>query len=319
VTVHLGARLAGVARDGRAIRAIAIEAGERFAARVFIDAGYEGDLLAGAGVSYTVGRESVSLHGERWAGRQPIRPDKHNFDVPVSAHVGGNDGPLLPLLHDRPLVPEGDGDGVVQSYCFRLGLTDVPENRVPFPRPEGYDPARYEILRRYLASAGPRVTLGLLLGLKGRLPRGKVDVNSIGPLSTNLLDGSNRAYPEVSYARGAVIRDDHLRYTAGLLFFLAHDPGVPPAMRAEINGWGLCADDSPTRAAGRTSSTSARGGDCSGSTTRRSTTFRGGARNTTRWRWGRTTSISARCSGSACRCRASPTWSAKFSTKAICR
>ena len=243
VTVHYGARLGGVAREGRAIRAIATEAGERFAARVFIDAGYEGDLLAGSGVGYTVGRESVSLHGERWAGRQPIRPDKHNFDAPVSAFVGGNAGPLLPLIHERPLVPEGDGDGGLQAYCFRLCLTDRSEKRIPFPRPEGYDPARYELLRRYLAAAGSRVTLGLLLGLKGLLPHGKVDVNSIGPLSTNLLDGSNWAYPEATYARRAAIWDDHLRYTAGLLYFLAHDPDVPPAMRAEMHGWGLCADE----------------------------------------------------------------------------
>ena len=243
VTVHLGARLGGVARDGRSIRAIAAETGETFAARVFIDAGYEGDLLAGAGVAYTVGRESVSLHGESWAGRQPIRPDKHNFDAPVSAYVNDNAGPLLPLIHDRPLVPEGDGDGAVQSYCFRLCLTDAPERRIPFPRPEGYDPARYELLRRYLAAAGPRVTLGSLLGLKGRLPNGKADANSIGPLSTNLLDGSNWAYPEASYARRAAIWDDHLRYTAGLLYTLAHDPGVPPAMRAETQGWGLPADE----------------------------------------------------------------------------
>lgn len=243
VAVHFGARLDRTALDGRTIRRIVTEAGDVFAARVFIDAGYEGDLLAGAGASYAVGRESVSLHGECWAGRQPIRPDKHNFDAPVSPFVSDNAGPLLPLLHDRPLVPEGVGDGGVQSYCFRLCLTEVPENRVPFPRSDGYDPAQFALLRRYLAAAGPRAELGLLLGLKGRLPNGKSDVNSIGPISTNLLDGSNWAYPDASYARRAAIWDAHLRYTAGLLYFLAHDPGVPERMRAEMNRWGLCRDE----------------------------------------------------------------------------
>ncbi|MGN6699045.1 MAG: FAD-dependent oxidoreductase, partial [Thermomicrobiales bacterium] len=243
VAIHFGARLDRVERAGRAIRRLLVEDGRAFAAAVFIDASYEGELLARAGVSYAIGRESVGLHGESWAGRQPIRPDKHNFDAPVSPFVSGNDGPLLPLLHDRPLVPEGTGDGGVQSYCFRLCLTDRPENRRPFPRPEGYDPAQYELLRRYLAAAGSRVELGLLLGLKGRLPNGKVDVNSIGPISTNLLDGSNWAYPDANYTRRAEIWQHHLRYTQGLLYFLAHDPGVPAPMRAEMSRWGLCRDE----------------------------------------------------------------------------
>lgn len=243
VAVHFGARLERAERAGRSIRRLVTEDGRAFAASVFIDAGYEGDLLARAGVPYAIGRESVGLHGESWAGRQPIRPDKHNFDAPVSPFVGGNGGPLLPLLHDRPLVAEGVGDGGVQSYCFRLCLTDNPANRLPFPRPDGYDPAQFALLRRYLAATGPRVEVGHLLGLKGRLPNGKVDVNSIGPISTNLLDGSNWAYPDASYARREELRAHHLRYTQGLLYFLANDPTVPGPMRAELARWGLCRDE----------------------------------------------------------------------------
>lgn len=212
-----------------------------------------------------MGRESVALHGESLAGRQPIRPDKHNFDAPVSAFVAGNDGPLLPTIHQRPLASEGAGEGGVQSYCFRLCLTDRPENRLPFGRPDGYDPARYEVLRRDLAAAGPRAELGFLLGLKGRLPGGKIDLNSIGPFSTNLPDGSSWEYPDADYARRAAIWDDHLRYTQGLCYFLAHDPGVPERIRAEWAGWGLCRDEFVDTGGWPHRSISARRGGCAAS------------------------------------------------------
>lgn len=241
VAVAFDARLHRVEKEGRAIRRIVAESGEVFAGRVFIDASYEGDLLARAGVSYAVGREPVELYGESWAGRQPIRPGQHNFAVPVSPF--GEDGDLLPFVHRRPVAPEGAGDGGVQSYCFRLCLTDRSENRVPFPRPEGYDPGRFELLRRYLAAAGPDLRAGELMSLSGRLPNGKCDANSIGPFSTNLLDGSSWEYPEADHRRRREIRDHHLLYTQGLLYFLANDPGVPEPIRAGMERWGLCGDE----------------------------------------------------------------------------
>ena len=243
VGVVVDARLADVVRDGRAIRRIVTTGGEVVAAAVFIDASYEGDLLAGAGVSYAVGRESVSLHGESWAGRQPIRPDQHQFAVPVSPFVDEREEALLPLVHDRPMVAEGEGDGGVQSYCYRLCLTDRPDNRVPFPRPEGYDPRQFELVRRWLAAAGPGLRPDRIFSLRGRLPNGKVDANSIGPLSTNLPDGSSWAYPDADPARREAIRAHHLRYTQGLMYCLANDPGVPAHIREEMGRWGLCADE----------------------------------------------------------------------------
>ncbi len=235
------ARLDRAEKEARSIRRIITENGQVFTARVFIDASYEGDLLARAGVSYAVGRESVAQHGEHWAGRQPIRPGQHNFSVPVSPF--DRDGELSPLVHRRPMEPEGSGDGGVQAYGFRLCLTDCPENRLPFPMPEDYEPGRFELLGQYLAAAGPGLRLDRLIGLGGRLPNGKCDVNSIGPISTNLLDGSSWEYPDADYRRRREIWDHHLRYTQGLLYFLANDPSVPESIRAETNRWGLCSDE----------------------------------------------------------------------------
>ena len=243
VEVAFGSRVEGVGRQGQSIDRLVTADGTSFRGRVFIDATYEGDLLAGAGVTYAVGRESVSLYGESWAGRQPIRPDPHQFTVPVSPFVDGQPGQLLPLMHDRPLLPEGDGDGGVQSCAYRLCLTDRADNRIPFPRPDDHDPTRYELLRRFLVATAPGLQVGDLFTLRNRLPNDKIDANSKGPISTNLLDGSSWAYPDADPAQRRAIQEHHLRYTQGLMYFLANDPGVPASLRAEMSRWGLCADE----------------------------------------------------------------------------
>jgi hypothetical protein len=243
VDVVFGARLADVGREERSIARIVTADGQSFGAKIFIDASYEGELLARSGVSYGLGRESVSLHGELWAGRQPIRPDQHNFSVPISPFHEGREGDVLPLIHDRPMVGEGEGDGGVQSYCFRLCLTDRPENRVPFPKPEDYDPDRYELLRRFLVATAPGLHVDRMFSLRGRLPNGKADANSIGPISTNLPDGSSWAYPDAGEGQRQEIREHHLHYTQGLMYYLANDSDVPETIREEMNTWGLCADE----------------------------------------------------------------------------
>ena len=243
--VHLffGSRLDHVVKERQTIRGVTIEGNRAFEASVYIDASYEGDLVARAGVSYAVGRESVSAYGESWAGRQPIRPGQHQLHVPVSPFVNGKDGELLPLIHDKPMVVEGEGDGGVQSYCFRLCLTNRPEDQVTFPKPDDYDPSQLELLRRFLAVAGQQVQANRLMGLRPNLPNGKCDVNSIGPISTSLLDGSNWAYPDANYSKRQEIWDHHLHYTQSLLYFLANDESVPAHIRAEMNTWGLCHDE----------------------------------------------------------------------------
>ena len=217
-------------------------------AAVYVDASYEGDLLPRFGIPYAVGREWHELYGETWAGRQPAtRPGKHNFPVRISPFA--DDGSLLPHirapeLDERgwPLDSVGEGDGGLQAYQFRLCLTDRDANRLPLTEPPGYDPSEFELLRRYLAAVDveARDLLGLVPDL---LPNGKCDVNSIGPFSLNLLDGSNRGYPDGdAEARGA-IRGRHLRHAQALLYFLAGDDSVPRRIRTEVSRWGPCADE----------------------------------------------------------------------------
>lgn len=243
VEVAFEARLEAVGRWGQSIDQVVTANGGGFRGSVFIDASYEGDLLAGAGVRYAVGRESVSRYGESWAGRQPIRADPHQFSVPVSPFLDERTAQMLPLIHDRPLAAVGDGDGGIQSYCYRLCLTDRPDKRIPFSRPDDYDPADYELLRRFLVATAPALHVDQLLNVGNRLPNDKVDANSKGPISTNVLDGSNWAYPEADHGRRAQIQGHHLRYTQGLMYFLASDTGVPMPIRAEMSRWGLCADE----------------------------------------------------------------------------
>jgi hypothetical protein len=207
-------------------------------AAVYVDASYEGDLLPRFGVSYRVGREPRGLHRERWAGRQPAtRPGKHNFPVRISPFA--DDGSLLPhvrapAVDDRgwPVDALGEGDGGLQAYAFRVCLTDRDENRIPFEEPPGYDPAEFALLDRLLdaVTCEPHDLLGLVPNL---LPNGKCDVNSIGPFSLNVLDGSNRGYPDGSPEERERIREHHLRYTKAFLWHVS----------ARFPAWGLCADE----------------------------------------------------------------------------
>ena len=205
-------------------------------AAVWVDASYEGDLLPPLGVPYAVGRESRTLHGERWAGRQPAyRPGKHNFAAVVSPFA--RDSSLLPHVrpptldeHGWPQEALGEGDEGLQAYGFRLCLTDRPENRLPLEPPPDYDPGEFALLDRYLDLVPDAPVGGFAPDL---LPHGKCDVNSIGPFSLNVLDGSNRDY--LHGDRGAV-RAHHLRYTQAFCFHVAQ-------RRPELAVWGLCADE----------------------------------------------------------------------------
>jgi hypothetical protein len=207
-------------------------------AAVYVDASYEGDLLPRLGVPYAVGRESRELYGETWAGRQPAyRPSKHNFATVLSPFAA--DGSLLPHVREPQLDERGwprealgEGDSGLQAYGFRVCLTDRADNARPFEPPPDYDAAEFELLARYLDATGDRRPLGLVRDL---LPNGKCDVNSIGPFSLDVLDGSNRGYPDGDAGTRDGIRAHHLRYTQGFLFFLAE--------RGLLDGWGLAADE----------------------------------------------------------------------------
>jgi hypothetical protein len=243
VTVSFDATLtAASTMDGRII-SVSDADGREYRAGVYVDASYEGDLLARAGVDYRVGRESRSRYGETFAGRREPAPGKHDFPPYLSPFDA--DGGLLPLIHDTTAVDAGEGDGGVMAYGYRVCLTRAAD-RLPFPRRDGYRDAEWELGRRYfalLAEQGVEVTAGELIGLVPNLPRGKCDGNSIGPLSLNLLDGTNWAYPEADAAGRELIRRRHREYTLDFLYFLGHDPAVPEPVRRGMAEWGLPPDE----------------------------------------------------------------------------
>ncbi len=225
--------------DGR-ILSIATETGARFAGSAFIDATYEGDLMAAAGVSYSVGREGTDSYGEEWAGVQKdARHHGHFFPERVDPYVMPGDpaSGLLPRISPEPPGENGSADNRIQAYCFRLCLTRVPENRVPFPKPEGYDPSQYELILRVFAT-GWRETFRKF----DPIPNGKTDTNNHGPFSTDNI-GMNYAYPEASHAARKEIVAEHERYQKGLLYFLANDQRVPDDVRHEFAQWGLAGDE----------------------------------------------------------------------------
>ena len=232
--------IAGLERvDGR-IAALRFADHGVVSASVFVDASYEGDVMRAAEVDHTIGREGRERHGEPHAGRVELLPSPHQFRATFSALDGG--GALLPAV--RPydeVVPTGAGDGLVQSYCYRVCLTDDPTRRIPFAPPPGYDPQRYVLLERYLATLGDAATIRDVLGI-GRIPNGKTDINSGGPVSTNLLGGSLR-YPTAGAEERARIADTHRTWTQGLLFLLATDPAVPARIREEVAAFGWPADE----------------------------------------------------------------------------
>jgi len=229
-----------VKREGRIV-SITTLSGTTYAAKVFIDATYEGDLMAAAGVTCHVGREANSVYGETWNGVQleAYTHHKHYFMTPVSPFkVPGNpQSGLLPYVSAEPPGKTGQGDRRVQAYCFRTCLTRHAPNRVPFPKPDGYDAANYELLLR-----------DLLTGRKDffekfdLLPNLKTDTNNHGAFSSDFI-GMNYDYPEASYARRREIIRAHELYQKGYYYFVANDPRVPAFIREEMSKWGLAADE----------------------------------------------------------------------------
>lgn len=245
VTVMLHRRIrehGGVIVEKQHVSALITEDGASWSAKIFADCGYEGDLMAQAGVHYTWGRESSQEYGESLAGVRPYTP-KHQFTWPLSAYDAQHR--LYPEIDPGPLAPAGSGDKKVQAYNYRLILTNAPANRLPFPRPEGYDHTRFALLVRYLAEFqqhrghAPRLKDFFNPVL---IPNHKADFNNNGPISTDYIGHSWR-YPEASFAERDAIAKEHLQYTQALLYFLSHDESVPETLRAEVNQWGLPKDE----------------------------------------------------------------------------
>lgn len=232
-------RKQGVVKEGERIVSITTLDGRTFAGKVFIDATYEGDLMAAAGVSFTTGRESNATYGETLNGVQTKRAKSHQFTNKISPYVVPDDpaSGLLPRIHAGPPGAEGEGDHRIQAYNFRLCMTNVPANRVPFPKPVGYDPLQYELLLRDL-QAGSRHVFGKF----DPAPNGKTDTNNHGSFSTDNI-GMNYDYPEASYERRREIIAEHAAYQQGYFWFLTHDPRVPEDVRQKMGQWGLAKDE----------------------------------------------------------------------------
>jgi hypothetical protein len=242
VPVRYGQRLAlegGVTKKGEALASIRMETGETYRARVFIDASYEGDLMAGSRVSYAVGREANATHGETLNGVQTKNAVHHQFKKRVDPYVvaGNPASGLLPGLHDGRPGEEGQGDRRVQAYNFRMTLTDAPANRLPIPRPDGYDPVRYELLRRY-------VEAGVFdaIDLNSPMPNRKTDVNNNGAFSSDHV-GASYNWADGDYRERDRIFRDHVSYVQGLWYFLQNDERLPAAVRESAGRWGLCRDE----------------------------------------------------------------------------
>lgn len=222
--------------DGR-IESILLESGLTVRAKVFIDASYEGDLLARAGVSYTVGREGNSAYGETLNGMQVHR--KHQFDYAVDPYrVEGAPGSgLLPGIEPYGDYVQGAADRRIQAYNFRMCLTKDPGNRRPFPQPPGYDRGAYELLARYLRGGWNEIFAKF-----DPIPGQKTDTNNHGAVSTDFI-GQNHAWPDASYIARENIFQAHVTYQQGLQWFLSHDGAVPVSIREPYAQWGLPKDE----------------------------------------------------------------------------
>ena len=227
------------AEEGR-IKAIRTLSGNVYRGRMFVDATYEGDLMAAAGVTYFVGREANAVYGETISGIEMRAAKSHQFRKGVDPYVGKGDpkSGLLPNVEPyNPAEKDGDGDKRVQAYCFRMCLTDVPENRIPFVRPANYRELDYELLLRNFEAGEDG-----LPWINSKMPNRKTDTNNCRGFASDFI-GRNWSWPEASYAEREKILKEHLDYQMGLMWTLANHPRVPAVIRAEVSKWGTCRDE----------------------------------------------------------------------------
>ena len=233
----------GVVVENKKIVSFATLSSKKFTGKIFIDATYEGDLMAAAGVSYHVGRESTNVYGEKWNGIQTgVYHHRHHFMVlnqPIDPYwtPGDPTSGLLPRISAEHPGEKGMGDHRIQAYCFRVCMTNHPENRIPFPKPENYDSTQYELLVR-IFDAGWREWFAKF----DIIPNHKTDTNNHGPFSSDNI-GMNYEYPEANYERRKEIIKEHETYQKGLLWFGANDPRVPKEIQDKMKEWGLPKDE----------------------------------------------------------------------------
>ena len=239
-----GARLkrtGGVKKEGARITQITAEGGDTYAGKMFIDATYEGDLMAAAGAAYFVGREANDVYGETYNGVQLL--DGHQFPDGVDPYAtpGDPSSGLLWGISSNELKKQGSGDTLVQAYNFRICLTDEKDNQVPITKPDNYDATRYELLARLFVAQPTKQDINQYF-IWSSMPNDKTDINNRGGFSTDMVNWSH-TYPEASYAEREAIVKAHEDYTKGLLYFYTSDPRVPTELRQEVQRWGYPKDE----------------------------------------------------------------------------
>lgn len=245
IQILLGERLdrtsgKGVLKEGNSIRRIRLESGKEFSGKIFIDATYEGDLMAATGVSYTFGREGAAQYGEALAGWVPkLNTKTHRFKVNVDPYVvaGDKTSGLLFGITPGPYPKDGEADKRLQAYCFRMCMSNVAENRVAFPKPTDYDEKLYELLFRNFEAGDMRLPLKIDMA-----PNGKTDTNNNYAVSTDFI-GQNYTYPDATYAEREAMIKRHESYQKGLMWSLSNHPRVPAEIREKMKVWGLAKDE----------------------------------------------------------------------------
>ncbi|GHT17305.1 hypothetical protein FACS1894189_2920 [Planctomycetales bacterium] len=233
----------GVKKNGKRIISITTLDGKTYEGKMFIDATYEGDLMAAAGVQYTIGREANSEYSETYNGNQFDKIKHHHFTKPVDPYIVPGDpaSGLLKYIDNSKEGVSGEADKRVQAYCYRLCMTDHEPNRVPFPKPVGYNPTDYELLLRVLQSQEPK-EYDWVFRKFDRIPNHKTDTNNHGAFSMDFI-GMNYDYPDASYEKRKEIETAHRNYQLGWCYFLANDERVPTELRQRVNEWGLAKDE----------------------------------------------------------------------------
>jgi len=226
-------------QDGRII-SIKTLSGKNFSGKIFIDATYEGDLMAAANISYHIGREACNVYNENWNGVQAnVFHHGHYFKENIDPYIipGNPSSGLLPRISSDPVESNCSGDKKIQAYCFRVCMSNHPENRIPFPKPDDYDPFQYELLLRVFDSGWREWFYKF-----DTIPNRKTDTNNHGPFSSDNI-GMNYDYPEASYERRREIIAEHESYQKGLLYFVANDPRIPEEVHEKMKHWGLAKDE----------------------------------------------------------------------------
>jgi hypothetical protein len=231
----------GVTMENGKIVSITTLSGTTYSGKIFIDATYEGDLMAASGVNYFVGRESNDTYHETWNGIQVgVLHHGHHFgDMKISPYVipGNPESGVLPRISTESPGEKDAADKKLQAYCYRTCLTNNAANRIAFTKPEGYDSSQYELLIR-VYDKGWRETFQKF----DPIPNAKTDINNHGPFSFDNI-GMNYDYPEASYERRNEILKEHITYQKGLLYFIATDPRIPKDVQKEMKTWGYADDE----------------------------------------------------------------------------